>query len=119
MGHTSIYHERNFSRDAEFVVAKPFVCFDPTESLRPGQPFDKQRVSTRLLRMLYEQRKITQLNGAVAVPKPPPPPPKPKTVLKHQGFGRYVVMRGDDILAGPMKRAEAEAEFVKLSGEPT
>lgn len=115
MGRTNtVFHELDFSRDAEFVVAKPFLCFDPTESLRPGQTFNKQRVSTRLLRILYEQRKITQVNGAK------PKPPVPKTVLKHQGFGKYVVMRGADILAGPMKRAEAEAEFVKLSaGEPT
>jgi hypothetical protein len=58
--------------NSEFVVARNFT-FDGKD-LKPGQPFARTQCTTRLLRLLYEQRRIDVVQeGAQVVQRVPPP----------------------------------------------
>lgn len=68
-----------FSRDADFVVGGKSFLLNGEEQ-RPGESFDKSKVHTRLLRSLYEQRKIfvapPKANDDPVIPEVPPVEPQ-------------------------------------------
>jgi len=71
MARNSIWR-KTFSRDADFIVGgKSFLLHG--EEQRPGEPFDKTKVKTRMLRALYEQRKIFMVGKAVELADEQPP----------------------------------------------
>lgn len=56
MANTSLRREP-FDRDRDFVVLRPLTLHG--DDIAPGKPFPKERVTTRRLRQLYDNRQIT------------------------------------------------------------
>lgn len=75
MARLSIWHERNFDRNADFLVNKSLTISGV--GIEKDTLFDKTTVSTRLLRQLYEQRKIRFIDGD----RGEAPPGRPLTKL--------------------------------------
>lgn len=135
-------HRLPFSPDYDFVAARALLL--DGESLGAGDRVPKERLQPRLLRKLFEQRKIRPLIEGEDIPvkerAPAPPtgdtpgqsagaaggadsptaapvPPTPDELhIKSQGFGRWAVMRGADVLHGSLKKEEAEQKLSELKG---
>ena len=58
---TRYHRQRQFSRDAAFIVLRPLKVNGV--ELRPGDVFDTSRVSVRTHRNLFAQRKIDEVGG--------------------------------------------------------
>ena len=130
MAHASIWL-RKFDRDAEFMVFKQFVLNGIEQ--RPGEVFDKTKCSTRMLRKLYEQRRVrmTEKSAQAAAPVPveelPPGEDVPSmedlpvvvATIKHAGFGKYQVMIGETVVsAGSLTKDEAQKQADELNAAP-
>jgi hypothetical protein len=95
-----------FDRTRALIVRKSFNSGGRLLSI--GEPFDGTGHPLRKVRVLYEGGWLRHDDaGTTALASSAPVDDRP--FLLHRGFGRYVVMRGDVPIAGPMKRADAEA----------
>lgn len=92
MARPSIWHERNFDREADFIV-KRLPLFGG-KKFSPGQLFDKTLCSTRRLRQLFEQRKIVFASGD----RPAAPPGRPLRMVRA---ARPKVEQEDKAMAAP------------------
>ena len=130
------YQPLPFSTAYDFVAAKPVTLNGAV--LNPGDPVDKEGLSPRRLRQLYEARiispKAPDVIPASAVQPPPQEPAQepqepaqepdspdagsepgaiPVAVqegasIEHRGFGRYFAVNPDGTEVGPMSKAEAQ-----------
>lgn len=99
----TIWHEALFDPEADFRVLRP-IRLDGRD-LVPGDPFDKSTVTTRTLRLLYDDRKLEMVDKA----DPEPAPQSIAYAARHIGRGRYAVFDGDRQVSGLMTREEANA----------
>lgn len=126
-----------FTPHAEFAVLQP-LTIDGID-LTPGSKLPKQGLNERLLRQLYEQRRIGVIGPdytglftpatpparmapetpAVAPPAPPVEPTStpPRYRVKQAGLGGFKVIdaKGQPIGPGFKTKAEAEAEIARLT----
>ena len=128
-----------FTPHAEFVVLQPFNI-DGID-LTPGSPLPKNGLNHRLLRQLYEQRRIgvsgpdySGLPAAAPAPRAPAQeapaakaapapaaaqeaPAMPAYRIKQAGLGGFKVVdaKGQPIGPGFKTKAEAEAEIARLT----
>jgi hypothetical protein len=114
-----------FTTVAEFVVARPFDLNG--KSLVPGVPMPRDGIDDRLLKNLYDQRKI-EIGAQAAADVPTNEPAvekkaadKPATVgkyrVKQAGIGGFKVLdeAGAPIGPGFKTHAEALAEAERLN----
>ena len=112
-----------FSPDWNFVVNKPLFTFNG-RAYKAGEAFDKTEVPTRLLRRLYESRKLIESDTALPVAETPVETPlaqetiveTPQTepeIIGPQKGGWFKVMLGDKQI-GESTRDRDEAEMTVL-----
>lgn len=128
-----------FTPHAQFKVVQPFNI-DGVD-LTPGSVLPKANINNRLLRLLYEQRKIEVVgpdyaglppaaapapvvpSAPAAPPQAPAPAPAPEAPsapayrVKQAGLGGFKVIdaSGQPIGKGWPSKAEAEAEIARLT----
>lgn len=108
-----------FDAGARFLVKRAFPLNGTT--MLPGEAVSAADFSSNArLRQLYHARWVTMEGNKDAPPaaaaETPPPAATPQQeapgaglTAKHHGFGRWVVMRGEEAVTGNLTRAQAEA----------
>lgn len=94
-----IWHEPLFNPDANFRVIRPLRL--EGRDFKPGEAFDKTKVTTRTLRLLHDARKLEMIEPAGSL------------AVRHIGRGRFAVFSGNERITEPMSRTEAEAELAR------
>jgi len=139
----SIHYRTPFSPDFNFVVAQP-VTFNGREYQR-GEDFDKTNVEARLLKLLWDQRKLETVIPTIVIAKepaaptaeaaqpvkakaarkakaaeeePPAAPTAPATRYRLEGnFGGVKIMDGNKVVRECATLDEAKAAMAELAGE--
>jgi hypothetical protein len=102
---TRALQKEQFSRDRDFVTCHPMECAGV--EIPPGQPVNKDLFTTRRLKQLFEQRRITFASDADR------PPEQPKIVTMGDPDVTIEHFVHDDPPAPePQPSSEASAEEV-------
>ena len=125
-----------FAPEFNFVVTRPVTVSG--REYAAGDEFDKTNVDVRLLRLLYEQRRLDAVIPSIILKKddgkrpaaaPPPkakaaktktePQPEKAAVQRYRlenNFGSLKIMDGDTLVKECATLEEAKAAMAELSG---
>jgi hypothetical protein len=133
-------HREPFNPAGPFVAGRSFIMSGV--SYNHGDPVPVDGLERRRVIQMYEHRmlQVQPAGQGAAAPTPAParvkearatvappkvkspataapvatvPPSGPVLTTKHQGFGRYVVMLGDQVVDGPMPQRDAQAALAE------